>query len=67
MNSLPDPVHLVSNRWSIVETTGGIVNGRFGHSATYDHILHIVFLFGGFYYKLLDSKLLLFHVVESKW
>jgi len=60
-------LNLDSMEWSIVDTTGAKLKGRFGHSANYDRQTDIVFVFGGYIVRHLTADLLLFHVSESKW
>lgn len=36
-----------SNEWKIIETSGYVVKGTFGHSATYDHLTEQIYVYGG--------------------
>ena len=58
---------LDTDSWSLVETKGAIVKGRFGHTATYDSKSGVVFVYGGFYHKNPDGDLYMFHVDTKKW
>lgn len=67
-----DLLNQVKKSWSEVETKGAIVNGRSGHSATYDHVTNTVYIIGGYILRSrngfnVGQDLLMFKVADEKW
>ena len=54
-------------KWSLVATTGALVFGRYGHSATYDSKTNNVYIYGGYFGRNVTSQLLVFHHPTASW
>ncbi|XP_035387515.1 attractin isoform X1 [Electrophorus electricus] len=64
--------NIVKNRWSVLETSGALVHGGYGHSSVYDPQTRSIYIHGG--YKAfnatkygLASDLYRYHVDENMW
>ena len=56
------------NTWSVVNTTGAVVKGSYGHSSVYDELTGVILVHGGYHsmsaatYLLTDALLSLIHI-----
>eukprot|EP00096_Caligus_rogercresseyi_P010713 TRINITY_DN3998_c0_g2_i1.p1 TRINITY_DN3998_c0_g2~~TRINITY_DN3998_c0_g2_i1.p1 ORF type:complete len:1325 (+),score=211.17 TRINITY_DN3998_c0_g2_i1:165-4139(+) len=64
--------HFFNNEWQIVETNGYPVRGGFGHSATYDPVTKLIYVYGGYVSTswnsaTLSQDLYSYDNIDKKW
>ena len=66
------PVFAVTSSWSLVNTTGAVVKGGYGHSSIYDELTGVILVHGGYHSMsaatyLLTDALYEFNPNTSAW